>query len=955
MEIPLYLPSQSSSSDFCQRLFCKPKASILRILFVLLLSLWLSLPVVAQLTGGFEVLSPSGQPVAGVRLLLLSSQQTLVFDGFTGADGRVLTGVIARGDYQLSLSHPDYGTESRSISIESETDQLRRLRLTSSQILRDQLTVTASRGSVEEVDDSPRLVVVRERTDREGLPLPTIGHLLESAPGVHLQQSTFGQVSPFLRGLTGYQVLNLVDGIRFNNSTFRSGPNQYLTFVEPSQVQRLEVMLGPVSSQYGSDGLGGAINLLTDSPRFRSKSRTDDRESINGQLVLSGASADLSSGVEGRLTGGNDRVAWLGGLSGRRHGDLRPGQGFDSRHVLRRFLGLDQPLIADLVGSRLQDTGFGAAGWHGKLSFKLPLNQFLTLRYQHAELSNIRAYKDLQGGLGRLRSDVEPQVLNLLYARYERLGWGRFDSVTGSFSINSQQDGSARQGLKTTDLIIRDRNRVDSIGYIGQFTTHLGSRNGLIGGGELYDERIDALRNETDPLTGRITQRRALYPNGSRYLTSGLFIRDTFDILRKPDYSRLRAVAGLRYSRIGYQTRADRNRDSAGRDLGVVDSRLSFADLTWDSSLTWQLTEKFTLFGLAARGFRAPNLNDIGALGLNDLGYEVPALGAVGLGGLVGTSDGEGVGTNGRSVLPLKAERLHNFESGLIFRSDRLTLRSNLFHATLTDPIVRRTLLFPADRIPTSLSGIAVTPLPQTALQRSQNVVGVATPLDARAVKSFLNEGRIIYYGLETSLRYSPWRGIVIDGNYAYLVGREVNPNRYVRRLPPQQGAITLHLQPRGGLWFDLTTIVSGRQERLSGGDLSDERIGASRRRRDISDFLTGGFVQTYMLPGADGRPGTLDDIFKPTGETVTAVRDRLLPLGRTINGILVVDDATRVPLFTSTSGYAVFNLSAGISLRDGLSLNFALRNIFDRNYRLHGSGIDEPGLNGVVGIRFSF
>ena len=934
---------------------CRPGLSarqFRRLFGLAVLFLGATISLVAQSLGGFEVLSPTGQPLPGVRVQLWSGQRTLVFEALTGADGRVGSGALPRGDYQLRLEHPAYGTQTRPFSIGGERELIRSIQMSeSSPVLSDQVTVTSTRGIVEDLASSPNLVVVRERGEQEFLPPPTIGHALEAAPGILLQQSTYGQVSPFLRGLTGYQVLNLVDGIRFNNSTFRSGPNQYLTLVEPSQVQRLEVMLGPVSSQYGSDGLGGAINLLTDSPRFRAGSGAG----INGQVALNGATADLSSGVEARLTGGNGWLAWLGGVSARRHGDLRPGGGRDSRHVLRRFLGLDQGLIRELVGSRLQDTGFGATGWHGKLAFRLPLNQFLTIRYQQAELTNIRAYKDLQGGLGRLRSDVEPQVLNLLYARYERLGWGPFDSVTGSVSLNAQQDGSARQGLRSIDLVIRDRNRVDSIGYIGQVTSHLGTRNAIVGGGEVYDERIDADRDETDPLTGRVAQRRALYPNGSRYVTSGLFVRNTLDVLRKPDRSRLRAVVGVRYSRVDYRTRADRNRDATGRDLGVVDSQLNFGDVTWDTSLNWQVTEEFSLFALAARGFRAPNLNDIGALGLNDLGYEVPALSAVGLGGLIGTSDGEGVGTSGRPVSPLRAERLLNYESGFVLRNERFTLRANIFQATLTDPIVRRTLLFPVDRVPTSLSGTPVTPLPQTSLQRAQNVVGVATALDPRAIKSFLNEGRIVYYGIETNLRYVLTRGIAVDGSYSYLVGREVNPNRFVRRLPPQQGAATLHVQPAGRFWFDLTGLFSGRQERLSGGDLSDERIGAARRRRDVTDFLTGAMIRPFMLPGADGRPGTLDDLFGPTGETITAIRDRLLPLGRVINGVTVADDSTRIPLYPATHGFAVLHLSGGINLRDGLTLQFALRNLFDRNYRLHGSGIDEPGINGQVGLRISF
>ncbi|NDD65802.1 MAG: TonB-dependent receptor, partial [Acidobacteria bacterium] len=388
-------------------------------------------------------------------------------------------------------------------------------------------------------------------------------------------------------------------------------------------------------------------------------------------------------------------MALLGGVNLRRHGDLRPGGGEDSRHVLRRFAGLSGQALRGLTGDRLQDTGFDALGWHGKLVSRLSANQFLTFRYQYADLGNVRSYKDLEGGLGRVRSDFLPQSLSFLYARYERLGWLGFDSVTGTVSLNSQRDGSVRQGLRLTDRITTDRSRVDSIGYIGQVTTHLGSRNAIAAGGEVYDERVQAQRDELDPLSGVNQRRRALYPNGSRYLTSGLFARDTLDIVRRQARSPLRGSFGARFTRIDYRTLAASNLDSAGRNLGVVDTRLSFSDLTWNGSLNWQPVGNLSVFGLVARGFRAPNLNDLGALGLNDLGYEVPALSAVSASGLVGSSDGEGVGTSGRIVEPLRPESLFNFESGVVWRSDRLTLRGQAFHATLYDPIVRRTLLFP--------------------------------------------------------------------------------------------------------------------------------------------------------------------------------------------------------------------------------------------------------------------
>ena len=62
-------------------------------------------------------------------------------------------------------------------------------------------------------------------------------------------------------------------------------------------------------------------------------------------------------------------------------------------------------------------------------------------------------------------------------------------------------------------------------------------------------------------------------------------------------------------------------------------------------------------------------------------------------------------------------------------------------------------------------------------------------------------------------------------------------------------------------------------------------RIGAARRRSDITDFFQGSLVSPYVLPGADDRPGTADDMFAPTNETAAQIRDRVLPLGATING----------------------------------------------------------------------
>jgi outer membrane receptor protein involved in Fe transport len=898
-------------------------------------------PAAAQARAGV-VLDESGAPVPAANMRLQSTGGAIIGEMVTASDGTFDLPDLPAGSYLLRVEARDF--QPRELRLAPGAERLEIVLRVAP--LRQEVSITASRGAAEEIASSGSLVSVRDRADLTTRPLPTIGQALEGAPGVLVQESTYGQVSPFLRGLTGYHVLNLIDGVRFNNATFRSGPNQYLALIEPSQVARVEALLGPVSAQYGSDALGGAINLLTLAPRY------GDELEVHGEARLSASSADVAFGPEARVTIGDRRVSWLAGGAWRRHQDLRAGSGDDSHHVFRRFFGLTSEQIIDLSGSRQQDTGFDSFGAHTKLAARFARDQSLTLWYQRGELSRVRGYKDLWGGLGRLRSDFSPQTLDFFYARYEKLRLGPLDSLSATFSVNAQGDGSVRQGLNATDVVISDRSRVIAYGYSALGTAHWGRRQALVFGVEVYDERIRASRAETDPQSGIAVEKRALYPNGSRYATWGFYAQDTFEIRR----GRLWARAGGRLTLVDFRAFADHNVDRRGQPLGVVDAAQTYRDATFNAQLTWQVKAGLKAHLLTGRGFRAPNLNDLGAQGLNDLGYEIPAAEAVSAGGLIGAGDGEGVASTGRLVSELRAERLFNYEFGLSYRSDRFEARGQIFDAELRDPIVRRTLLFSMERMPGMVGGVAVAPIAPTPAQRAQGVAAVATSLDPRSVKAFVNEGRARYWGVEALAHYAFDAQWTIDLAYSFLSGRELDPNRPVRRLPPQAGSLALRYQPGGARpWIELNGIFAGAQRRLSGGDLTDERIGAARRRRDIIDFFRGALVRPFVRPGSDGVSGTADDIFAPTGETAAQIRDRVLPLGALINGVTVVDETTRIPLYLATPGYATVNLRAGMRILEAVELTGGIMNLFDRNYRVHGSGIDAPGINLFLGLRYSF
>jgi hemoglobin/transferrin/lactoferrin receptor protein len=883
-----------------------------------------------------RVRDETGGAIVGAQLVLHTTHGAAIQETRSVSDGTFSLGVAPPGSYWLEVTAEQF--DSRRLPIDLSAQPIPPLEIfLGLDSFRSEITVTSERGTLVDIRETAPIVTVRDDVRRH--PLPTIGHALTGVAGVMVQQSTTGQVSPFLRGLTGYQVLNLIDGVRFNNSTFRSGPNQYLAFVDPSQVHQLEAVLGPSSSQFGSDAMGGAIQLLTPIPQFIDGSGIRPMGSLNvfGAIADQSGGGDIAAGIRGARTFLSGGAAW------RESNDVRAGGGRDSHHVLRRLFALSDDQIRDLVGSRQSGTGFSHSAFHAKLAVRAGRDQNLTVWHQASEMEDVRGYKDLWGGLGRVRSDFAPQRLRLSYARYETLGAPGLDSLSATVSINSQTDGSIRQGLKLTDAVTTDDVRVDAYGYALQATTHVTQRNDLAFGGEIYDEHVDARRTVANPQTGSIEFRRALYPNGSTYRIAGIFAQDAFDLIP----SKLRAVAGARFTHVHVETFAKRNTTGDGRDLGVADSNETFKDWTYNVALTWKATDVLSVHMLSGRGFRAPNLNDLGALGLNDLGYEVPSSAVLDSKAFIGASDGEGVLSTGRPVSRLNAERLFNTEIGVSFRWRNLYARAHVFNSELKDPIVRRTLVFPLAELPVTFAGLQLSPVPPTAAQVEQGVGHVATAYDPRAVKAFVNDGAARHRGVDTSFEYRIGSRWSFEGSYSYLTGHDLNPTRPVRRLPPQQGFLSARYLTTGRLsWIEVSAHVSGAQTELSGGDITDERIGAARRRSDITDFFSGSLTGSYIGPGSDGRFGSPDDVFMPTGETVAQIRDRVLPLGATINGVAVVNDATRVPLVTETPGFLCVNLGAGVALAQKIRLDLALMNVLDSNYRIHGSGVDAPGIS---------
>ncbi len=90
-----------------------------------------------------------------------------------------------------------------------------------------------------------------------------------------VQKSQQGGGSPIIRGFEASRILLMVDGVRLNNAIYRAGHLQNIITIDNMVLDRVEVLYGPSSTLYGSDALGGVVNMYTKNPILSSNGKTN--------------------------------------------------------------------------------------------------------------------------------------------------------------------------------------------------------------------------------------------------------------------------------------------------------------------------------------------------------------------------------------------------------------------------------------------------------------------------------------------------------------------------------------------------------------------------------------------------------------------------------------------------------------------------------------------------------
>lgn len=834
----------------------------------------------------------SGGPVADADVFLRTAQRSQIAAVRTNAAGEFSLNAPASGAFQISISRTGFAT----MTVAAKPGDVVRVVLELSPVVQ-QVTVTAESGRALDTGyvAQPVTVIGREKLAEQA---SVVSEAVERESGVQQLRTSPSVGAIYVRGVTGKNVAVYRDGVRYTNSAQRGGISTFLNLIPVAAVESVEVVRGPNSAQFGSDSLGGAVGLTS--------RMTSGGNGWHGEAGAMADSAAAGFGPSLSISNGGPRVWFATHLGAKRFNTLRTGGGIDSHAAVTRFLGL--PFFG-----RLPDTAFTSYGGSLHAQASVANSSQFVVHYERGQQDGGKRYDQLSGGDGNLVAELRNLMLDFGYLRWQHFGRKFLDQFSLTASYNAQREERVNQGGQGNPLAAitnqYEKTRVNGVQVLAD--KKLGSVEWAFGA-DHYRERITSPSFSFSPLTNTVSFVRPRIPDGARYRNYGAFLQGNWHAIRE---DRLRVSGAVRYGGAEYNSRAPVDQLSAHAPTGRI------------GVVSW-LRPWAGLHANLSRGFRAPNVTDLGGLGLQGNGqYEASFAELAGRNAIVGDRADDLARSTGQPVERLRPETTNSIDAGIRLRRGAWRAELTAFWMELTNTIVSQTILLPPGAVGLQLGEQRVArQLPSGAIF----VPGSASPVLVRA-----NFSGATMRGIEHSLRAkvsARWEAGWNVSAYRATDSHTGEAPSIEPGVPPLQFNPTIRWTQSEKLWIEGYVSAATRQDRLSSLALADRRIGNPRSIETIEAFFNNGAVAMGLV-----RSGVLI----PTSESLAEVQRRVL------------GGARSGPQFSSIHGYTALGIRSGVQLSERASVVIDATNLFDKNYRGVGWGVDAPGRG--VAARFRY
>jgi outer membrane receptor protein involved in Fe transport len=526
-----------------------------------------------------------------------------------------------------------------------------------------------------------------------------------------------------MRGLTGNQTLIVLDGIRLNNAIYRYGPNQYLNTIDMFTVDKIDVLKGIGAVEYGSDAMGGVIHV---------KTKENTSKDLN-KISLNNTSKFISNGMEKTnrtaIQYATNKWDFTGGISLKKYGDLLGGGS----------IGKQTP------------TGYNELNYDLKTRIKISNQSELIYSSQNTIQNNIPIYhKIVLENFKTNQTDYQIHYLN--YLKYKYTSNKKWISEI-IINASTQRSIEQRSNQKNNSSIFRNEaDTVKNIGLTAEIVSKPNKNWTMNSGFDYYKDKIFSEAIETSSDLNTQVFKRGLYPNRAIYKNSSIFN------IHNLNFNKLNIVAGLRYNFLHIQM----------NELTLGNIAIKPSALVSNFGFNYQLNQHSFLFGSITTGYRAPNIDDLGSLGIVDFRYEIPSY-------------------------DLRPEKSLNTEIGYKLRSNKIDFSIAAFKMKLKDIIAR-------------------------VLVDGKVINGYNVYNKKNIESSYIN-------GAEVNYTYLLSKFLTWHTNATYTYGQNVTKNEPMRRIPPLFGQNKISFAIKNKI-LAITHQFAGKQDRLAQGDKDDNRIG---------------------------------------------------------------------------------------------------------------------------------
>lgn len=551
----------------------------------------------------------------------------------------------------------------------------------------------------------------------------TTPEALMGSSGVFVQKTNHGGGSAFIRGLTGNQTLLMLDGVRINNATFRYGPNQYLNNIDLYTISQIDLSKGTGSVEYGSDAIGGVIHLHSYMPMY------NQQKTWSSSTTIKYLGQEMEKTLRTAVQYAQKNFAIQSGITLRNFGDLVGGKNVDVQ----------------------SPSGYGETGINTIAKIQLSKAGEITISSRFFIQKDVPIYhKVLLEGFKI--NKIAKQERNIHSVQWEKNFKSKYLSKIKVIQ-SLQYSNEARESNKLNNAIYKyERDQVNSNGTSIDLYSNP-TKNWQINSGIDYNsDKIKSELIDKNLTTGLSVNKRGLYPNNSSYTSVSIFN------LHKIDIQKWHFEAGVRWNKFGLQL--------TDTSIGAVNIKPSA--LVGNGGVSYKLNTSNIVYASLSSGYRAPNIDDMGTLGIVDFRYELP------------TSN-------------LAPEKSLHYELGYKLNTKLIQFDLSGFYLKLNDIITR------------------------------QKVTG--SIINGYQVYSKQNSEASFIQGFETNLALQFNTQFRWSSNLTYTYGQNETKNEPMRRIPPLFGQQELAWK-KNNTQILIQHLFAGKQDRLAQGDKDDNRIG---------------------------------------------------------------------------------------------------------------------------------